>query len=124
MSGSYFLLGPNLEKCGKFWKNGRFSGRIWPDWGNTTRVDMAGLGSKGLRHIRKTITMQAALLVFKSVFLGVRDYGSIFLSSLPEYIKDDIQVLQKKRTSFLSKYNRPKRCECTRTSFECKCAAI
>ena len=37
-----------MEKCGKFWKNGRFSGRIWPDWGNTARADMAGLGSKGL----------------------------------------------------------------------------
>ena len=22
-------------------------GRIWPDWGNTTWADMAGLGSKG-----------------------------------------------------------------------------
>ena len=32
-----------------FGKNGRFSGRIWPDWGNTTRADMAGLGSIGLR---------------------------------------------------------------------------
>ena len=48
MSGSYFLYGSILEKCGKFWKNGRFSGRIWPDWGNTTRADMAGLGSIGL----------------------------------------------------------------------------
>ena len=37
-----------LEKCGIFLKNGRFSGRIWPDWGNTTRADRAGLGSKGL----------------------------------------------------------------------------
>ena len=37
-----------MEKCGKFWKNSRFSGRIWPDWGNTTRADMAGLGSIGL----------------------------------------------------------------------------
>ena len=27
---------------------GRFSGRIWPDWGNTARADMAGLGSIGL----------------------------------------------------------------------------
>ena len=44
MSGSWFLQGSILEKCGKFWKNGRFSGRIWPDWGNTTRADMAGLG--------------------------------------------------------------------------------
>ena len=37
-----------MEKCGNFLKNGRFSGRIWPDWGNTTRADMAGLGSIGL----------------------------------------------------------------------------
>ena len=48
MSGSYFLNGSILEKCGHFWKNGRFSGRIWPDWGNTTRADMAGLGSIGI----------------------------------------------------------------------------
>ena len=47
MSGSYFFMGSNLEKCGKFWKNGRFSGRIRPDWGNTARADMAGLGSIG-----------------------------------------------------------------------------
>ena len=33
---------------GKIWKNGRFSRRIWPDWGNTARADMAGLGSIGL----------------------------------------------------------------------------
>ena len=37
-----------LEKCGKIWKNGRFSGRLWPDWGCTTRAAMAGLGSIGL----------------------------------------------------------------------------
>ena len=36
-----------MEKCGRFRKNGCFSGRIWPDWGNTTRADMAGLGSIG-----------------------------------------------------------------------------
>ena len=47
MSGSYSLYGSILEKCGNFWKNGRFSGRIWPDWGNTARADMAGLGSIG-----------------------------------------------------------------------------
>ena len=49
MSGSYFLYDSILEKCGNIWKNGRFSGRIWPDWGNTARADMAGLGSIGLR---------------------------------------------------------------------------
>ena len=48
ISGSYFLKGI-LEKCGNFRKNGRFSGRIWPDWGNTARADMAGLGSIGLK---------------------------------------------------------------------------
>ena len=48
MAGNCVLEGPNLEKCGKMWKNGRFSGRIWPDWGNTTWADMAGLGSIGL----------------------------------------------------------------------------
>ena len=48
MGGYYFFVGSNLEKYGKFWKNGRFSGRIWPDWGNTAWADMAGLGSIGL----------------------------------------------------------------------------
>ena len=51
MIGSYLLYGSNLEKCGNFGKNGRFSGRIWPDWGNTAWADMAGLGSIGLRSI-------------------------------------------------------------------------
>ena len=50
--GCYYLfVGSNLEKYGKFWKNGRFSGRLRPDWGNTARADMAGLGSKGLSII-------------------------------------------------------------------------
>ena len=49
ISGSYFLKGCILEKCGNFRKNCRFSGRIWPDWGNTARADMAGLGSIGLK---------------------------------------------------------------------------
>ena len=34
-----------MEKYGKI---GLFSGRIWPDWGNTAWEDMAGLGSVGL----------------------------------------------------------------------------
>ena len=46
MCGQYFLDGSNLEKCGKFWKKGRFSGRIWPDWGNTAWADW---GLKGYR---------------------------------------------------------------------------
>ena len=51
MSSSYFLYGSILEKCGILWKNGRFSGRIWPDRGNTVRADMAGLGSLGLKEL-------------------------------------------------------------------------
>ena len=51
----YFLEGSILEKCGKFRKNGCFSGRIWPDWGNTTWADMAGLGSIGLKCREQTV---------------------------------------------------------------------
>ena len=54
MDGKYILVGSNLEKCGKFWENSRFSGRIWPDWGNTAWADMAGLESIGLRSHRGT----------------------------------------------------------------------
>ena len=32
--------------------------------------------------------------VFKSVFLGVLDHGSIVVSSIPEDLKEDIQILQ------------------------------
>ena len=34
-----------------------FSGRIWPDWGNTTRADFAGLGS--IAHGRVTFSGRA-----------------------------------------------------------------
>ena len=50
MGGYYFLVGSNLEKYGKFWKNDCFSGRIWHDWGNTAWADMAGLGSIGIKR--------------------------------------------------------------------------
>ena len=50
MSGSYSLYGSILENCGNLWKNSCFSGRIWPDWGYTTRADMAGLGSIGIKQ--------------------------------------------------------------------------
>ena len=55
MGGKYILVGSNLEKCGFFLENSRFSGRIWPDWGNTAWADMAGLGSIGLRSHRGTL---------------------------------------------------------------------
>ena len=61
MSGSYFLYGFILEKCGNFWKNGRFSRRIWPDWGNTAWADMAGLGSIGLGVTSKYIATRREL---------------------------------------------------------------
>ena len=48
--GKYLLDCSILEKCGKIWKNGRFSGRLRSDWGNTTRAATAGLGSKGLNQ--------------------------------------------------------------------------
>ena len=50
MGSCYFWLGSNLEKYGRFWKNGCFSGRIPPDWGNTAPADIAGLGSIGSKH--------------------------------------------------------------------------
>ena len=46
-----------LEKCGKIWKNGRFSGRLRPDWGHTARAATAGLGSKGLTATVCSFTM-------------------------------------------------------------------
>ena len=49
MGGYYYFVGSSLEKYEKLWKNNRFSGRMWPDWGNTAWADMAGLGSIGLR---------------------------------------------------------------------------
>ena len=43
MCGLYFFMGSNLEKKWKILEK-----RIRPDWGNTARADMAGLGSVGL----------------------------------------------------------------------------
>ena len=37
-----------LEECGKIWENGRFSGRLQPDWGPTAQATTARLGSKGI----------------------------------------------------------------------------
>ena len=50
----YFLVGSILGKCGKSRKNGRFSGRIWPDWGITARAETAELGSIG-EHLQVTM---------------------------------------------------------------------
>ena len=45
LCGGFFFFFLNVEKI---WKNGRFSGRLRPDWGHTTRAATAGLGSIGL----------------------------------------------------------------------------
>ena len=74
ISGSYVLKGCILEKCGNFGKNGRFSGRIRPDWGNTARADMAGLGSIGLKHFEELIVLYALFC-----FLPIQQYCFIFL---------------------------------------------
>ena len=54
-----------MEKCGIFWKNSSFSGRILPDWGNTAWADMAGLGSKEINY-----TIQGQNGLDKSLGLG------------------------------------------------------
>ena len=55
--GKYFLDCSILKKCGKIWKNGRYSERLQPDWGNTAWAATAGLGSKGLSNISCTFFM-------------------------------------------------------------------
>ena len=73
MGGYYFFVGSNLEKCGKLWKNGRFSGRIWPDWGNTAWADMAGLGSIGLILINVVSTIsKTGLSLFYKYYISTR----------------------------------------------------
>ena len=62
MSGSYFFMGAKLEKCGNYVKNGRSSGRIRPDWGNTAWADTAGLGSIGLKY--RLIVLLITLYIF------------------------------------------------------------
>ena len=59
-------MGSNLEKCGNFCKKGRFSGQIWPDWGNTAWANMTGLGSIGLSIL---ILVLSNLSVNKNVSL-------------------------------------------------------
>ena len=49
------------------WKNGRFSGRLWPDWGNTARAAMAGLGSIGLIDLH--ITIYTSVIAFLPFFI-------------------------------------------------------
>ena len=41
---------------------GKTAGRIWPDWGNTARADMAGLGSIGLSRIKLRLVTVKGLI--------------------------------------------------------------
>ena len=44
----WVLIWKNMDNFGK---TAVFFGQIWPDWGNTTRADLAGLEFIGLRYI-------------------------------------------------------------------------
>ena len=48
ISGSYFLVDSNLEKCGNSLKNRRFSRQTRPDRGNASWENVTRLGSIGL----------------------------------------------------------------------------
>ena len=67
-------MGSNLEKYGIFWKNGRFSRRIWPDWGNTAWADMAGLGSIGLTQ-RSTTSVNLCMASLFSLQIATSNGG-------------------------------------------------
>ena len=50
-------------------ENGCFSGRLWPDWGNTAQAAMAGLGSIGVQsfnHSRATSRTKPEARIFTS----------------------------------------------------------
>ena len=49
MGGKYVLLGFSFGKMWKMWERMH----IWPDWGNTTWVDMAGYGRIGVYRVKK-----------------------------------------------------------------------
>ena len=51
MGGSYILVGSNLEKYGKFWKNSRFSGRIRPDTAGLGKYCTGGYGRIGVYRV-------------------------------------------------------------------------
>ena len=47
-----------------------------------------------LRRLRNVLTNQASILVLKSMFLGVLDYGLLFVSNVPVKMFDDLQTIQ------------------------------
>ena len=68
--GKNFLDCSILEKCGKIWKNSRFSGRLRPDRGHTARAATAGLGSKGL-ILLKLNSVKCMLYINRPLYTGL-----------------------------------------------------
>ena len=63
-----------MEKCGKIWKNGHFSGQLWPDRGNTTRATMARLGSIGWYFFGKMWKNKEKQPFFRAAIAGLGKY--------------------------------------------------
>ena len=107
MSDSYFLYGFILEKCGNFWKNGRFSGRIWPDWGNTAWADMAGLGSIGLKRKGGTFFLVLKVIGTDSFLYatlhgiphGAKPTDNLKAYTVPELVILNLDIHRIKKTS-------------------------
>ena len=91
-----------MEKCGKFRKNGRFSGRIWPDWGNTAWADMAGLGSIGLR-LRSCLMSKTSNFDFE-----IFDLTSTFPDSPTSFPVWCFPTWRSRQTLSLSRFETPK----------------
>ena len=47
-----------------------------------------------LQRLRHVLTTQASILVLKSMFLGVLDYGLLFVSNVPVKMFEDFQIIQ------------------------------
>ena len=77
-----------MEKCGNFGKNIRFSGRIWPDLGNTAWADMAGFGSIGLtpRENANRINEMSLIEVLQYHFQSITLSVAIMYIHLPTHV--------------------------------------
>ena len=75
-----------MEKCGNFWKSCRFSGRIWPDWGNTAWAEIAGLGSIGL----SCHNMESKTAIENRGFLMYKKYECLY-----KHISNSIRNISK-----------------------------
>ena len=88
-----------MEKYGKIWKNGRFSGRLRPDWGHTAWAATAGLGSKGLKSGLSEIRIVSHFSL--SLFI------SIVYRIIGKYVSFNLQPSLGCRTTY-SEYKDPK----------------